>query len=167
MATGWSAMVIRETNASDSGAIWKILEPVIRSGDTYTLPADMEREGALAYWSSPGHEVFVAEENGEILGTYYLRANQKGGGAHVANCGYVTAPWASGRGVARAMCQHSLEHAKARGFRAMQFNFVVSSNERAVRLWQRMGFEVAGRLPLAFMHPTLGPVDALVMYRHL
>jgi len=160
-------MLIREATVSDADAIWKILEPVVRGGDTYTLPADMTREDALAYWNSPGHEVFVAEENGEILGTYYMRANQKGGGAHVANCGYITAPWASGRGIARTMCQHSLEHAKTRGFRAMQFNFVVSSNERAVRLWQRMGFEIVGRLPGAFIHPTFGAVDALVMYRHL
>lgn len=153
--------------ASDADAIWKILEPVIRGGDTYTLSSDMKREDALAYWNSPGHEVFVAEENGEILGTHYLRANQKGAGAHVANCGYMTAPWVNGRGVARAMCRHSLERAKARGFRAMQFNFVVSSNERAVRLWQSMGFEIVGRLPGAFVHPALGAVDALVMYRHL
>jgi ribosomal protein S18 acetylase RimI-like enzyme len=160
-------MIVREATASDSDTIWKILEPVIRGGDTYTLPSDMTREDALAYWNSPGHEVFVTEENEEILGTYYLRVNQKGGGAHVANCGYVTAPWASGRGVARAMCQHSLEHAKARGFRAMQFNFVVSSNDRAVRLWQSMGFEIVGRLPGAFIHPAMGAVDALVMYRSL
>jgi ribosomal protein S18 acetylase RimI-like enzyme len=160
-------MAIRAAIASDSDAIWKILEPVIRRGDTYTLPVDMTREDALAYWNSPSQEVFVTEENREILGTYYLRANQKGGGEHVANCGYMTAPWATGRGLARAMCQHSLEHAKTRGFRAMQFNFVVSSNERAVRLWQSMGFEIVGRLPGAFMHPTLGAVNALVMYRHL
>jgi ribosomal protein S18 acetylase RimI-like enzyme len=159
------AIRIREANAGDGGAIWAILSPVIRAGDTYTLPQDMSREDALGYWNSPGHEVFVAEENNAIVGTYYLRANQKGGGAHVANCGYMTAPWASGRGIARVMCQHSLEQAKARGFRAMQFNFVVSSNERAVRLWERMGFEIVGRLPGAFRHPTLGPVDALVMYR--
>jgi ribosomal protein S18 acetylase RimI-like enzyme len=161
------AVMIRAAVPSDNEAIWKILEPVICAGDTYTLPRDMSREDALAYWASKEHEVFVADESGEILGTYYLRANQKGGGAHVANCGYMTAPWAIGRGVARAMCQHSLEHAKARGFRAMQFNFVVSSNERAVHLWQSMGFEIVGRLPGAFMHPTLGPVDALVMYRVL
>ena len=160
-------MVIRTATAIDCDAIWKILEPVIRGGDTYTLPADMNREDALAYWKAPGHEVFVAEEGGEILGTYYLRANQRGGGAHVANCGYMTAPWASGRGIARAMCAHSLETAKARGFRAMQFNIVVSSNERAVRLWESMGFEIVGRLPAAFEHPKLGAVDALVMFRQL
>jgi ribosomal protein S18 acetylase RimI-like enzyme len=127
----------------------------------------MTREQALAYWQSPGHEVFVAEEDGKVVGTYYLHANQKGGGAHVANCGYMTATHASGRGVARAMCAHSLEHAKTRGFRAMQFNFVVSNNQRAVRLWQSFGFEIVGRLPGAFLHPTAGYVDALVMYRSL
>lgn len=161
------AMNIRAAVPGDSDAIWRILEPVIRAADTYTLPANMTRQDALAYWNSPGHEVFVAEEHGEIQGTYYLRANQKGGGAHVANCGYMTAPWASGKGVARAMCRHSLERARERGFRAMQFNFVVSSNERAVRLWQGMGFEIVGRLPGAFSHPTRGDVEALVMYRRL
>lgn len=159
--------MIRASTPADDDAIWKILEPVIRAGETYTLPCDMDRAAALAYWKSPEHEVFVFEENREILGTYYLRANQKGGGAHVANCGYMTAPWAGGRGVARAMCDHSLEHARLRGFRAMQFNFVVSTNERAVRLWQSLGFAVVGRLPGAFMHPALGSVDAFVMHRHL
>jgi ribosomal protein S18 acetylase RimI-like enzyme len=111
--------------------------------------------------------VFVAESNGEVLGTYYMRANQSGGGSHVANCGYMTAPWSSGRGIARAMCVHSLEHARARGYRAMQFNFVVSTNERAVRLWEDLGFQIAGRLPQAFRHPRHGYVDALIMYRTL
>ena len=101
------------------------------------------------------------------MGTYYLRANQRGGGAHVANCAYVTAPAFGGRGVARAMCAHSLEHAKAQGFRAMQFNFVVSTNLRAVRLWQSFLFVIAGRLPEAFEHPQLGFVEAYVMYRKL
>ena len=110
---------------------------------------------------------FVAEEDGRILGTYYLRANQLGGGDHVANCGYITASGATGRGIARRMCEHSLAHARARGFRAMQFNLVVSTNERAVRLWQSLGFAIVGRLPLAFHHPSQGDVDALVMYRAL
>lgn len=162
-----TVMQIRTAQTPDNDAIWKILEPVIRAGDTYTLPRDMTRDQALAYWFSSEHEVFVADESGQIVGTYFLHANQKGGGAHVANCGYITAPWATGRGVARAMCLHSLQHAQSRGFRAMQFNFVVSTNERAVRLWQSLGFEIVGRLPKAFMHPTLGEVDALVMYRQL
>jgi L-amino acid N-acyltransferase YncA len=160
-------MLIRPAAGTDAGAIWRVLEPVLRAGETYTLPRDIAEREALAYWLSPEHEVFVAEDEGQVLGTYYLRANQKGGGAHVANCGYVTAPWASGRGVARAMCEHSLDRARACGFRAMQFNFVVSSNERAVRLWQTFGFEIVGRLPGAFLHPALGFVDAYVMYRDL
>lgn len=158
---------IRAATTDDCGAIWKILEPTIRSGETYALPRDMARESALAYWFSPGHEVFVAEENAAILGTYFLRANQQGGGGHVANCGYMTAAHATGRGVARAMCQHSLDAAKARGFRAMQYNFVVSSNGRAVLLWESFGFGIVGRLPEAFLHPSLGFIDAFVMHRKL
>jgi len=127
----------------------------------------MSREEALHYWFTDGHEVFVAELEGEVVGTYYLRANQRGGGSHVANCGYMTAGPASGRGVAHAMCVHSLERARERGFRAMQFNFVVSTNERAVKLWQRCGFTIVGSLPDAFLHPNKGFVDAFVMYREL
>ena len=162
-----SKMLIREAVPGDANAIAGILELIVCAGETYPLPRDLDRENALAYWFSPGHEVFVAEDNGEIVGTYFLKANQKGGGAHVANCGYMTAPHATGRGVARAMCAHSLERARQRGFRAMQFNFVVSTNERAVRLWQKFGFEIVGRLPKAFDHPTCGLVDAYIMYREL
>jgi ribosomal protein S18 acetylase RimI-like enzyme len=158
---------IRSAKPEDYEAIWAILEPMIRAGDTYTLPRDMRREEALAYWFSEEKETFAWEENGAILGTYFLKANQQGGGSHVANCGYVTSAAAQGRGIARAMCLHSLERAKERGFRAMQFNFVVSTNERAVKLWQNLGFEIVGRLPLAFAHPEQGLVDALVMYRVL
>ena len=160
-------MRVREAVEKDAEAIWAILEPIIRAGETYTQPRDMSREDALAFWFAIGHEVFVAEDNHEIVGTYFLKANQKGGGALIANCGYMTAPYATGRGVARAMCAHSLERARERGFRAMQFNFVVSTNERAVRLWQSFGFEIVGRLPQVFDHPTLGFVDAFVMYRQL
>jgi len=162
---------IRTARPSDCDAIWAILEPVIRAGETYTLPRDMNREEALNYWLSNNHETFVAEDDGQdgrqIVGSYYLRPNQKGGGSHVANCGYMTAASAYGKGVARAMCAHSLNHAKNRGFRAMQFNFVVSTNERAVLLWKSFGFEVVGRLPEAFLHPAAGYTDAYVMYRFL
>jgi ribosomal protein S18 acetylase RimI-like enzyme len=158
---------VREVEPEDADAIWRILEPMVRAGETYTLSREMRKVEALAYWMGPGHEVFVAEEDGEIVGTYFLQANQKGGGAHVANCGYVTAAAAQGRGLARIMCLHSMERAKARAFRAMQFNFVVATNENALRLWKSCGFEIVGRLPNAFLHPKLGYVDALVMYRAL
>jgi ribosomal protein S18 acetylase RimI-like enzyme len=160
-------MLIRPSETRDDDAIWHILEPTFRAGETYPLPRDIPRNDALAYWHSPGHSVFVAEDEGTIVGSYYLRANNRGGGQHVANCGYIVAPGAFGRGVARAMCAHSLDQARARGFTAMQFNFVIASNERAVRLWQDLGFAIVGRLPGAFRHPRLGFVEAYVMIRSL
>ncbi|PSJ59322.1 GNAT family N-acetyltransferase [Pseudaminobacter soli (ex Li et al. 2025)] len=160
-------MLIRPATPDDRAAIWSIIGPTIRAGETYALNRDMSEADALAYWLAPGNETFVAEEGGRILGTYCLRRNQAGGGSHVANCGYITDPAATGRGVARRMCEHSLERARERGFKAMQFNFVISSNDRAVRLWQSMGFEIVGRLPNVFLHPSRGYVDALVMHRTL
>ena len=160
-------MLIRPAKAEDDDALWAILEPTFRAGETYPIPRDISRADALAYWRSPGHAVFVAEQDGQVVGTYYLRANNRGGGAHVANCGYIVAPEAMGHGVARAMCAHSLDEARARGFRAMQFNFVIASNERAVKLWQSCGFAIVGTLPQVFAHPSLGLVDAYVMHRAL
>jgi ribosomal protein S18 acetylase RimI-like enzyme len=160
-------MNIRPAVRADDDAIWAIMEPTLRAGETYALPRDWMRGQALTYWHAEGHDVFVAEADGRIFGTYYLQANQKGGGSHVANCGYMTAPDATGRGIAAAMCAHSLEHAKARGFRAMQFNIVVSTNTRAVALWQRMGFAIVGTVPGAFHHPAHGYVDTYVMFRTL
>src|SRR5262245_17970445 len=150
---------IRLAREEDSDEIWSILQPVFRAGETYALPRDIGRDEALAYWCGNDHEVFVAEEGGRLLGTYSLRANRAGGGSHVANCGYVTAPAAQGKGVGRALLAHSLSRARERGFRAMQFNFVVSTNHRAVKTWQASGFEIVGRLPGAFLHPVLGYVD--------
>jgi L-amino acid N-acyltransferase YncA len=160
-------MQIRRAQASDSSAILEIILPVIREAATYTIDPDISEADALAYWTAPDKETFVAEEAGVIVGTYFLRPNQAGGGSHVCNCGYMTRATATGRGVARRMCEHSLTHARSRSFRAMQFNFVVSTNERAVRLWQSLGFEIVGRLPGAFRHPAQGYVDALVMYQSL
>ena len=160
-------MLIRPAEPHDDDAIWRILEPTFRAGETYPIARDISRADALAYWRSPAHSVFVAENEGAIVGTYYLRANNRGGGAHVANCGYIVAPDLFGRGVARAMCAHSLVEARRREFTAMQFNFVIASNERAVKLWQSLGFSVVGRLPQAFAHPRLGLVDAYVMMRSL
>jgi ribosomal protein S18 acetylase RimI-like enzyme len=165
-----SELAIRRAEpAQDADVVWAILEPMIRDGETYALPRDMTREAALAYWFAPANEVWVSCDpaGGDVLGTYFVRPNLAGFGAHVANCGYVTAPAAMSRGVARAMCRHSLARAIERGFRAMQFNFVVSTNERAVRLWQQMGFAIVGTLPNACVHPRLGDVDAYVMFRAL
>ena len=159
--------IIRATTDDDRAALWAILEPIIRAGETFALPRDMSRRQALDYWLESTHEVFVAEADNEVVGTYFMRANYFGGGAHVANCGYMSASAASGRGVGTAMCEHSLDHAKRRGFISMQFNFVVSSNASAVRLWTRPGFAIVGRLPRAFLQPAVGYVDVFVMSRDL
>ena len=167
MAWALQRVTIRAATNEDWPAIWTMLEPEIRAGEVYALPGDMSADEAKSYWFAEGNWVFVAELAAEIAGSYYLRANQRGGGNHVSNCGYVTAQWARGQGVAGSMCMHSLDFAKSMGFRAMQFNFVVSTNEAAVNLWKRHGFKVIGRLPGAFLHPQLEYVDAFVMWREL
>lgn len=154
-------MIVRPATRDDDNTLWAILEPTLRAGDTYALPRDISREAGLAYWHGPGHHVFVTADG---TGTYFLRANPEGDGANAA---YMTAPAARGRGVARAMCADSIERARAMGYTVMQFNFVVSANERAVRLWQAMGFAIVHTLPRAFAHPVLGAIDAYVMRRAL
>lgn len=158
---------IRPATDADWPAILAIVKPVLAAGETYVIDRDLDDAGVQAYWMMPVHEVFVAEIDGRISGTYYLMHNQRGGGAHVANCGYMTDPAARGKGVARAMCEHSLACARERGFRAMQFNHVVSTNSGAVALWQSLGFAIVGTLPLAFDHPVHGYVDSYVMFRQL
>lgn len=158
---------IRAYTPADEDALWAMLKPVIRAGETYTLPRDMDRAAAITFWTDPVKDVQVAELAGDVIGTYYIRPNQMGGGDHVCNCGYVTAEAAQGKGVARAMLEHSLPRAKASGYAAMQYNFVVATNERAVAIWSSYGFETVGRLPGAFRHPKLGEVDALVMFKRL
>lgn len=166
-STSPDPLLIRPAIPGDAAAIAAIILPTIRAGTTYTLDRDMTEADALAYWLGADKQSFVAEQAGTVVGTYYIRPNQAGGGGHVCNCGYMTSAAAAGRGIASRMCEHSLGHARAAGYRAMQFNFVVSTNERAVRLWQHLGFAIVGRLPAAFEHPEFGYVDALVMYRTL
>jgi GNAT superfamily N-acetyltransferase len=160
-------VLIRPATLADHGAIWVILEPMIRAGETFALDRDMSEDAALKFWAGFGMAAYVAEEDGEIVGTYYMRPNQAGGGSHVCNAGYAVRPDRMGRGVARAMGLHSLEEARLRRFRGVQFNFVVSTNERAVRLWQSLGWEIIGRVPNGFRHPTLGFADSLIMYQPL
>lgn len=161
------AVMIRDAVPSDEEAIGRILRPVIGRGDTYALPSAWTARETLAYWFLPSHQVRVAVSDGDVVGTYYLMANQLGGGDHVANCGYVTDLSTSGKGVATAMCLDSMKVARRRGFQAMQFNFVLESNVRAVALWERLGFRAVGRIPDAFRLPSNGLIDALVMWRSL
>jgi len=160
-------LTIRPAGNADKDAIWEIFHAVVATADTYAYPADTPREQALAWWFPAGGWTFVALIDDRTVGTYVMKPNQPGQGGHVANCGYMVAPEASGRGVGEAMCRHSLVEARRLRFLAMQFNFVVSTNTRAVSLWKRCGFEIVGTLPRAFRHPSHGLVDAYVMHQHL
>jgi len=158
---------IREIAAGEFGLVWPIFHAVVAAGDTYAYDPDMTLAEAGALWTTPPARCFVAVDAGVVVGAYCLRPNQVALGDHVANAGYMVAPGSRGRGVASAMCAHSLETARAAGFVAMQFNFVAVSNEGAVRLWRRHGFEIVGRVPEAFRHRRLGLTDVLVMHRRL
>jgi ribosomal protein S18 acetylase RimI-like enzyme len=163
------SVVIRPYVADDWDPVWAVLEPVFRAGETYAFARDISAERAREAWTAAGKQVFVAIDatSGDTLGTYYLKPNFEGAASHICNCGYVVSERARGRGIASRMCEHSQQEAIARGYRAMQYNLVVSSNESAVHLWKKMGFAIVGTIPQAFRHPRLGLVDAYVMYKRL
>lgn len=160
-------LTIRRATEADWDDIWPIFHAVVQRGDTYTYDPETTYEEGRALWMPPQGATYVACRGEQVVGTYLLKPNQPGLGSHVANAGYMVDAREAGRGVGRAMCEHSLEEARRAGYLAMQFNFVVSTNTRAVALWQTMGFRIAGTLPRAFRHTTLGLVDAYVMYRFL
>lgn len=163
-----SLVSIRPATPADWSGIWAVLEPMIREGETYPLDRDLDERAAFDYWNARDKSVFVAIDVGEkIVGTYTLRPNSTGPAAHVANAGYAVRPDQRGKGIAQALCRHSLATAREQGYRAMQYNLVIATNERAVRLWQYMGFAIVGALPGAFRHPSAGFVDAYVMYQQL
>lgn len=159
---------IRPFQPTDWPALWLILQTTFAAGDTYTFsPQSTETEIHKAWVELPAATFVACNEAGNILGTYFIKPNQPGLGAHVCNCGYVVSTAAQGQGIASQMCEHSQKLAVEMGFRAMQFNFVVSTNTGAVRLWQKLGFEIVGTLPEVFQHQKLGFVDALVMFKNL
>jgi ribosomal protein S18 acetylase RimI-like enzyme len=153
---------IREATVANRDAIWDIFREVVAARDTYVFDPGMSRQDALGYWFQANTRTYIAESSGRIVGTYILRPNQSGGGSHVANAAFMVARDARGQGIGRAMGEHCLSEA-----RAMQFNFVVSTNESAIRLWKQLGFKIVGTLPGAFRHPEKGYVDVYVMYRSL
>jgi ribosomal protein S18 acetylase RimI-like enzyme len=160
--------LIRVFHESDWPQLWPILQATIAAGDTYSYDPQSTEGEIHKLWVESAAATFVAcSPDGNVLGSYFIKANQPGLGAHVSNCGYIVAPAARGQGIAAAMCEHSQTQAIAMGFRAMQFNFVVSTNEVAVRLWQRLGFKIVGTLPGAFRHLRLGYIDTYVMFKPL
>jgi L-amino acid N-acyltransferase YncA len=159
--------IIRSATESDQDAIWNIFHEVVAAGDTYAFDPEMSRQDALAYWFRADTHTYVADADGKAIGTYILKPNQTGPGSHVANAAFMVPSSARGQGVGRSMAEHSLEEARRLGFSAMQFNFVVSTNESAIHLWEQLGFKIAGTLPGAFRHPEKGFVDVYVMFRSL
>src|SRR6056297_4350605 len=160
-------ITIRFAREGDFTALWPILRGVIKAGDTFTIEPGLTREAVRDLWMQSPRATYVAEIAGEVLGTYTLKTNQPGGGAHVCNAGFMVAEAARGQGLARAMCLHAQGEARAMGYLAMQFNFVVETNTGAIALWEDLGFETVGRLPRAFQHPAAGLVDARIMYKWL
>ena len=160
-------MNIRKIIDGDFDDIWPIFHAIINKGDTYAYPQDINKEQAQKLWLKVPLATYVVEKNSVILGTYFIKTNQTGAGEHVCNCGYMVAPAAQGQGLATLMCQHSQRQALELGYKAMQFNFVAASNTGALKLWQKLGFATVGCLPKAFLHPQLGYIDAMVMYKWL
>jgi GNAT superfamily N-acetyltransferase len=163
----FSELKIRSATASDRPAIWNIFRSVVHRGDTYAFPSDLDEESGLKTWFSSGAEVFVAEAEGRVMGTFFIKPNHAGPGSHVANAGFMVDPESRGVGVGRAMGEYALVWAEKQGYRAMQFNFVVSTNTGAVALWRKLGFAIIGTIPKGFLHSQLGFVDVYVMYREL
>lgn len=159
-------LIIRRATSDDWPAIWDILEPVFRAGETYAVDRDISESAAHAIWMDAPVATYVAQDD-TILATYYIKTNYNGAASHICNCGYVTARGARGRGLATQMCEHSQTAARALGYKAMQFNLVLASNVGAVALWQKLGFDIIGTLPSAFDHPRLGMVDGHVMWKTL
>ncbi len=160
-------LTIRRALDGDFDALWPVLRGIIRAGDTYAIDPQLDRTGAFDLWMRAPRATYLAELNGKVVGTYYIKTNQPGGGAHVCNCGYMVAPDAQGQGVAAALCEHSQTEARLLGYLAMQFNLVLATNQGAIHLWTKLGFATVGQLPKAFHHPKAGMVDAYVMYKWL
>ncbi len=161
-------ITIRSIEEPDWLSVWKLIEPVFRSGETYAFSQEITEAEAHKVWVEAPSATFVAKDDrGTVLGTYYIKPNQPALGSHVCNCGYIVGENSRGKGVASLMCEHSQREAIRQGFRAMQYNLVVSTNEGAVRLWEKLGFAIVGTLPGAFKHPRHGYVNAFVMYKQL
>jgi L-amino acid N-acyltransferase YncA len=160
-------LTIRKAIEADEEQIWKILKEVIAQGDSFAFDPSSPKEKMMTYWMEPEKHTYVAILDNTVVGSFFIKSNQPGLGSHIANAGYMTSPLASGKGIGKAMGQFSLEEARRLGYKAMQFNIVVKSNERAVRLWQSLGFIIIGEIPEAFNHQTLGMTNAYIMYQKL
>lgn len=162
-----NSIIIREALTSDADAIWEIFHQVVKAGDTYAFDPDTTKEVFRTLWLAPNMKTYVAEQNGVVIGSYFIKPNQPGLGAHIANCGYMVRADARGKGIGGKLCAHSIEIAKQLGYRGMQYNIVVSTNTKAVELWKKFGFRIIGNIPGGFRHLHSGYVDAYIMFREI
>jgi ribosomal protein S18 acetylase RimI-like enzyme len=160
-------MEFRKAEIKDRDAVWRILQAVNAGEDSFAFSPNMSESEMLEIWMSAEKHTYVADFNGEVVGTFYIKDNQPGLGSHIANAGYAVLPQARGKGIGRAMCEFSLLQAKELGYEAMQFNLVVKTNANAVNLWKKLGFEIIGEVPEAFRHARHGLVNAYIMHRKL
>lgn len=160
-------MVIKKALLNDFKDIWPIFKSVISTGDTYVFPPDMSFEDAQTYWMSPNHYIYLVTYNDQVAGTYILKANHIGLGSHVSNASFMVHPDFQGKGIGKLMADHCLKEAKRLGFKAMQFNIVISTNEPAITLWKKLGFQIIGTTPQAFQHQSKGLVDTYIMYKKI
>jgi ribosomal protein S18 acetylase RimI-like enzyme len=158
-------MTIRAAGTDDLDSVWQVFEQVIKAGDTFAFDPDTPKEELSNLWFAPTMKTFVVDDGGKIIGSYFIKANQPGLGSHIANCGYIVHPDARGKGIGHQLCEHSIIKAKELGYQGMQFNLVVSTNTRAVKLWERSGFQIIGTIPKGFAHRQQGFVDAYIMFR--
>jgi L-amino acid N-acyltransferase YncA len=164
------SIAFRPATGEDWPAIWRIFSTVVSEGDTYAYPPETDEDDAYELWMHDGTRrriTYVAVEDGQVVATAYLKPNQAGPGDHIANAGWMVAPEVEGRGIGRSFAEYVMAEAKERGYTGMQFNAVVSTNARAITLWESLGFEIVGTVPRAFRHPKEGPVSIHIMYRKL
>lgn len=159
-------MRIRTATESDLDAMWDIFQAVISTGDTLPFSRSVDRKTFRSHWFG-AHTSYVADAGTRVVGMYKVGANYPDLGSHVASATYLVSPPAQGKGIGRALVEHSLSQARSDGFLAIQFNYVVSTNASAVALYEKLGFAIVGTLPMAFRHERLGLVDAYVMHRFL
>ncbi|MEJ1221888.1 GNAT family N-acetyltransferase [Sediminicola sp. 1XM1-17] len=160
-------LLIRKAKVEDQDAIWDIIKNVIKTGNSYVFYPDSSREKMINYWCPKDKHTFVALLDHKIMGTFLIKDNIPDNGSHVANASFMTHPDAHGKGIGYTMGLYSLEEARRLGYRAMQFNMVIKSNEPAVKLWTKLGFQIIGEIPEAFNHPINGYTNAYVMYQKL
>ncbi len=160
-------MNIKLISKQDFQVFWPTFQEIILAEETYAFEPGMDLNSAFEAWCKKPQETYAIKDEEMVVGSYYIKPNSTGPSSHVCNCGYMVAPQSRGKGIARKLCLHSQERAITLGYKAMQFNAVVSTNLVAVNLWKKLGFEIVGTVPKSYRHKKLGFIDTFVMHKWL